>query len=111
MLSVMGRNARVIQAHMCLSEQRLKVRYTQLLDLSYYTPVQIDLFVRWLMSDPLSETKPIPDGTERPRNPAGDTAPQLTAFQVAESQSIIRHCGNLQGDFAAMSIRVMVPVA
>jgi hypothetical protein len=68
MLSVIGQNARIIQAHVCTREQRLKVRYSQLCDLSYYTPVQIDPFVRWLLSDPITETKPIAEAAERAAN-------------------------------------------
>ena len=82
MLSVIGRDARIIQAHICPNEQRLKVRYSQLFDFSHYTPTQRDLFIRWLMSDPIAETKPLADVEERPTTPAGTTAPQLKASET-----------------------------
>lgn len=70
---------------MCPEEQRLKVRYSHLSDFSYDTSVKRDLVLRWLLSDPVTETKPMSDGDDRPMGPAGDTAPQLTAFNVTQS--------------------------
>ena len=86
MLSVIGRDARIIQAHICPNEQRLKVRYSQPFDFSHYTPTQRDLFIRWLMSDPITETKPPADVEERPASPAGTTAPQLKASEAMSSR-------------------------
>lgn len=103
MLSVIGRNARIIQAHVCTREQRLKLRYSQLCDLSYNTPVQIDPFVRWLLSDPITETKPIAEATERPISPAGDTAPQVTTYEATKSPLSARYCKDLPIGFAATS--------
>lgn len=62
MLSVIGRNARIIHAYICPDEQRLKVHYSQLFDFSHYTSAQADLFIRWLMSDPILPEKPISEG-------------------------------------------------
>jgi hypothetical protein len=108
MLSVIGRNARIIQAHVCTREQRLKLRYSQLCDLSYYTPVQIDPFVRWLLSDPITETKPIAEAAERPISPAGDTAPQLAAFDATKSPSTARCHEDFPNCFTAMSTKTSI---
>ena len=86
MLSVIGQDARIIQAHICPTEQRLKVRYSQLFDFGDYTPAQRDLFIRWLMSDPITKTKPLADIEERPKTQAGTTAPQLKASGAMSSR-------------------------
>jgi hypothetical protein len=85
LLSIIGRTARIIQAHMCPQDQRLKVRYSQLFDFSHDTSVKKDLFLRWLLCDPVTETKPMSDGDDLPTSPAGDTAPQLTPFNATHS--------------------------
>jgi hypothetical protein len=87
----------------CTREQRLKVRYSQLCDLSYYTPVQIDPFVRWFLSDPITKTKAIAEAAERPTSSAGDTAAQLTAFDATESPSTTRCYEDFPNGFAAIS--------
>lgn len=86
MLSIIGREARIIQAHICPREQRLKVRYSQLFDFSHYTSTQRDLFIRWLMSDPIAETKPLADVEERPTTSADTIAPQLKASEATSSR-------------------------
>ena len=85
LLSVIGRTARIIQAHMYPQDQRLKVRYSQLFDFSHNTSVKKDLFLRWLLCDPVTESKPMSDGDTLPTSPAGDTAPHLTPFNVTQS--------------------------
>lgn len=72
MLSVIGRDARIIQAHMCTHERRLKVRYSQMCDFSYYTPQQRDTFLRWLLCDPVTRPRPIADEDERSATRTGD---------------------------------------
>jgi hypothetical protein len=85
MLSVLGRYARIIQAHMCPEEQRLKVRYSQRFDFCHNTSIKKDLFLRWLLSDPVTPMKPMLDGDDLPTSPAGDTAPLLTPFNVNQN--------------------------
>ncbi len=63
-LSLIGRDARIIQAHFCPRDLRLKVRYSQLVDFSHYTTAQADLFTRWLLCEPLAEPQPPPDAEE-----------------------------------------------
>ena len=110
MLSVVGREARIIQAHICPYELRLKVRYSQLVDFTFPHPSERDIFLRWLFSDPVPETKPIEDIEEQPISPAGDTAPQVTAF-MATSLQAGRCGGKLWKDFEGMSMGAMIPVA
>jgi hypothetical protein len=107
MVSVMGRRARIVQAHMCSLEERLKVRCSQFLDFTHYTSLQPDLIVRWLLSDPIIETKPLSDGAERPTSPGGDTAPQLVAFD-ANSPRTSRCCEDYLQDVTSMPYRAMV---
>ena len=64
-----GWYARIIQAHVCLHEQRLKVRYSQLYNFR---------FLRWILSNPLLEPKAQPDVDETPSGPPGDTSPHVT---------------------------------
>ena len=85
MLSVLGRSARIIQAHMCPEEQRLKVRYSQRFDFCHKPFFKKDLFLRWLLSDPVTEMKPMSDGHDLPTSQAGDTAPLLTPFNVTQN--------------------------
>ena len=63
-VSIIERDARIIQAQMCSQDQRLKVRYSQLFDFTYNAPTQRDLGLRWLLSDPIGEMKPIADGAK-----------------------------------------------
>ncbi len=58
LVSIIGRFARVIQAHVSLEEQRLKVRYSQLYNFENCSQRQMDLFLRWTLSSPLLEPKP-----------------------------------------------------
>jgi hypothetical protein len=85
MLSILGRSARIIQAHMCPEEQRLKVRYSQRFDFCHNASAKKDLFLRWLLSDPVTEMKPMSDGHDLSTSPAGDTAPMLTPFSVSQN--------------------------
>ncbi len=94
---------------MCPDEQRLKVRYSQLFDFSYYTTVERDLIIRWLMSDPITERKPTADGEKRPTCPRGDTAPHLTALECTKSPRTTSCYQDLPNDFAVLSMRAMVP--
>lgn len=55
MVSINGREARLIQAHIAPEEQRIKVRYSQLFDFDNCSQEEVlDLFARWLLSKPLS---------------------------------------------------------
>lgn len=66
---------------MCPQENRLKVRHGQLFDFTDCQQAQMDLFMRWLLSDPISELNMFSDESESDLNsPAGDTAPQLTTY-------------------------------
>jgi hypothetical protein len=85
MVSVLGRSARIIQAHMCPETQRLKVRYSQRFDFCHNASVKRDLFLRWLLSDPVTEMKPMSEGHDLLTSPAGDTAPLLTPFNVTQN--------------------------
>ena len=87
LLSVIGRDAKIIQAHMCPYQQRLKVRSSQLFDFSYHTPAQRDGFLRWLLSDPITETKPIAGAEERSISPTRDTVPQVTVSTATRLQA------------------------
>jgi hypothetical protein len=89
---------------MCPNEQRLKVRCSQLFDFSYYTPAQRDLFIRWLLSEPITERKPTADGEEQPTSPAGETAPQLTTFGATKDQGKTRCSENLLDASMPMSM-------
>ncbi len=111
MLSVIGRDARIIQAHICPNEQRLKVRYSQLFDFSHYTTTQRDLFIRWLMSDPITETKPLADVEERPTTPEGTTAPQLKASEATSSRPRTLYCQELTIVAPRMSSTAAIVVA
>jgi hypothetical protein len=104
----MGRRARVVQAHMCPQEQRLKVRYSQLFDFTHPNPQQTDLVVRWLLSDPITETKPPSDGAEQSTSPGGDTAPQVVAFNATESPRPTPYCKNFLQDVTSMPYRALV---
>ncbi len=95
MLSVIGRHARIIQAHMCPNDQRLKVRYGQLSDFSYHTPAQSDLFLRWILSDPITETKPMPHHQDIAITPTDDTAPKVTATEATRSPRGSKYYDNL----------------
>ncbi len=59
MISVIGREARLVQAHIAPEEQRIKVRYSQLFDFDFCRQQEtLDLFARWLLSDPRSADMP-----------------------------------------------------
>jgi hypothetical protein len=75
LVSIIGRFARVIQAHVCLKDQRLKVRYSQLYDFDSCSQRQMDLFLRWILSSPLLEPQPQPEAEDPPGSSNGDTAP------------------------------------
>lgn len=139
LFSVIGRSARIIQAHMCPREQRLKVRYSQMFDFSNNTLVKRDLFTRWLFCDPIAEMNPLTEGLPLPIKPVGDTAPLLRAAKATRSSPSTRRDEDLPKDgdtvppvaaaqaprrspttgcyedmprdFAAMSIRAMASVA
>jgi hypothetical protein len=111
MLSSIGRDSRIIQAHMCPREQRLKVRYSQLVDFSYFTPELRDMFLRWLLCDPITEPKPLEDGSEPSASEVGDTAPQLTASEATSSLPSAGFEENLANGFARLSTRSTIMVA
>ena len=55
MVSINGREARLIQAHLAPAEQRIKIHYSQLFDFDNCPQEEVlDLFARWLLSEPLS---------------------------------------------------------
>jgi hypothetical protein len=70
---------------MCPEEQRLKVRYSQRFDFCHNASAKKDLFLRWLLSDPVTEMKPMSEGHDLATSPAGDTAPLLTPFNVTQN--------------------------
>ena len=82
LVSIIGRFARVIQAHVSLEEQRLKVRYSQLYDFENCSQRQMDLFLRWTLSSPLLEPKPQAEDNKAKGSSNGDTAAQLTVWNV-----------------------------
>ena len=105
---------------MCPEEQRLKVRYSQRFDFCHNASVKKDLILRWLLSDPIIEMKPMSDGHDLPTSPAGDTAPLLTPFNVNQNirniacpqDPRITTCfDELLRDLAAMSTVTVVSVA
>lgn len=110
MLSIIGRTARIIQAHMYLSDKRLKVRYSQLFDFSYHTPVQRDLFLRWLLSDPIAAANPLSDGGPTIASP-GESAAQTTAIAATGSSRSTDHLDEFPKAFASMSTGAPIPVA
>lgn len=110
MLSIIGRDARIIQAHMRPDEQRLKLRYGQLVDLSRHTPLERDIFLRWLLSEPVMDTELSVDDEERPLSPAGDTAPRLSASPAPAPQN--QRCReDMPKDFAGLSVGAIISVA
>ena len=110
-VSIIGRDARIIQAHMCSQDQRLKVRCSQLFDFTYYSPGQRDLFLRWLLSDPIIDSKPTADGAKQSVGPTDDTTSPATVFKP-EGSPLASSCGDdLQDEVVRMSLGVMVPVA
>ena len=84
-VSIIGRFARVIQAHVCLEEQRLKVRYSQLFDFRDCSQHQMDLFLRWILSSPLVEPKLLVENDETQGTPFGDTAAQMVSETSSEA--------------------------
>ena len=108
MVSIIGRDARVIQAHMCPIKHRLKVRYSQLLDFADCKQKQMDLFVRWLLNNPVSGPIPPCDKPESNFSPVGgDPAPWLTAFEAGG------RCNEAMRNFSSawMSMRPTVMIA
>lgn len=75
--SIVGRHVRIIQAHISLEEQRLKVRYSQFYDFEHCSQPRMDLFLRWILSSPLLEPKLQPEAKRTPSSPFGDTAIHL----------------------------------
>jgi hypothetical protein len=82
-VSIIGRDARIIQADMCPQENRLKVRYSQLFDFSDCQQAQVDLFMGLFLSDPISRLDMFSEESESDLNsPAGDTASQLAIYRA-----------------------------
>ncbi|KAF7512834.1 hypothetical protein GJ744_011937 [Endocarpon pusillum] len=55
MLSIIGRETRLIQAHIVPEEQRVKVSYSQLFDFDHCPQQEtLDLIWKWLLSEPVS---------------------------------------------------------
>ncbi|ERF73707.1 hypothetical protein EPUS_00961 [Endocarpon pusillum Z07020] len=74
MVSINGREARLIQAHIAPEEQRIKIRYSQLFDFDNSPQEEVlDLFVRWLLSKPLS-----PDTTSSQNKDTVEMPPAAT---------------------------------
>jgi hypothetical protein len=58
MISINGREVRLIQAHIAPEEQRMEIRYTQSFDFDHCPQEEtLDLFARWLLGEPLSPDK------------------------------------------------------
>ncbi len=55
MFSIHGPKARLMQAHMSPDEDRLKLRHSELFDFCHLTQEWLDVFVRWMLNDPLME--------------------------------------------------------
>ncbi len=55
MLSIYGTKIRIVQAHMSPEQQRLQVRYSEFFDFRNQTKEWLDVFVRWLLSEPLAQ--------------------------------------------------------
>lgn len=91
LVSINGRFARVIQAHVALEEQRLKVRYSQYYNFENCSQRQMDLFLRWTLSSPLLEPKPQPEAEIIPPDSSyGDTAPIVTISNTRTEESHIK---------------------
>lgn len=59
MVSVIGIEARLIQAHITSEGERIQVRYSQLFNFERCPKQEtLELFVRWLLSEPLSIEAP-----------------------------------------------------
>ena len=87
LVSIIGRFARVIQAHVSLEEQRLKVRYSQLYNFENCSQRQMDLFLRWTLSSPLLEPKPQPEAETPLGSSNGDTVPIVTISSAQKEES------------------------
>jgi len=55
MFSLYGSKCRLVQAHMSPESERLQVRYGDFFDFRELTQDWLDLFVRWVLSEPLAE--------------------------------------------------------
>jgi hypothetical protein len=77
-VSILGRYAQIIQAHVSLEEQRLQIRYSQLYDFDNCSQLQMDLFLRWILSDSILEPKFKPEDEETAGSPFGDSGPHAT---------------------------------
>jgi hypothetical protein len=70
--------ARLIQAHIAPVEQRIKLRYSQLFDFDYCPREEtLDLFTRWLLSEPLSPDAAFSEEGETPE------PPRTTDFEIS----------------------------
>ncbi|KAF7514236.1 hypothetical protein GJ744_000006 [Endocarpon pusillum] len=86
MISIIHREARVIQAHLCPEERRLKVRYSQLFDFES-CPQQktLDLLMRWLLSDPVKNGESSSDDKEDSEpSPTINSETTMSAVPVPE---------------------------
>ncbi len=55
MVSIIGRTARVVEAYLSPEDDRIKIRYSQLVDFDDCPWAEtLDLLAKWLLSDPLS---------------------------------------------------------
>ncbi len=55
MLSLYGSKGRLIEAYMCPTTVRLKVRYSNFFEFRRLNQAWVDTFVRWFLSEPLAE--------------------------------------------------------
>jgi hypothetical protein len=55
MFSLYGSKDRLVQAHMSPGSERLQVRYSEFFDFRELTQDWLDLFVRWVLNEPLVE--------------------------------------------------------
>lgn len=57
LLSVFDTNVRIVQAHMSPNSKRLQLRYSDFFDFRNLNQHYLDVFVRWLLNEPIPVPK------------------------------------------------------
>jgi hypothetical protein len=76
LFSILDTKVRLIQAHMCPAQRRLKVSSSQLFEFGDCSQETMDLFVRWLLCDPVGTTTIMGDEVTPAPHPSVNVAPQ-----------------------------------
>ncbi|KAF7508989.1 hypothetical protein GJ744_008545 [Endocarpon pusillum] len=105
MVSINGREARLIQAHIAPEEQRIKIRYSQLFDFDNCPQEEVlDLFARCLLSKPLSPDTTSSQNRETAKMPPAATLEVALPITPAHRAPLTPRTGPIRESFVLSPI-------